>query len=132
MKKLFYRTAALLFCLFVFGCNENDGLLLGEKTGELKFIAQGEVVEVFSSPDFLTTYYTILYHDQEFSVESKVNPLPENIDGSTDEWEPETVLLDFVFGEYNFGIYKLQSVSIHKRRQPMFEDIGEFFDNIGE
>ena len=121
MKKLFYRTAALLFCLLVFGCNENDSQLLGEKTGELKFTAQGEVVEVFSSPDFQTTYYTVLYQDQEFSVESKVNtvveikPIPpaENVDESTDEWEPETILLDFVFDEYNFGIYKLMSVSIH-------------------
>ena len=121
MKKLFYRTAALLFCLLVFGCNENDGLLLGEKTGELKFIGLGEVVEVSSSPDFQTTYYTILYQGKEFSVENKANPLveneanllAENVDETTTEWGPEMVLLDFVFDEYNFGVYKLTSVSIH-------------------
>jgi len=100
MKKLFYRTAALLFCLLVFGCNENDGEPLGAKTSELRFITLGGVIEVVGGSDGITNY-VIDCQGEEFSISSELNYIQD-----------DKVRLELVFDGYNFGVYKLSGITI--------------------
>ena len=103
MKKLFYRTAALLFCLLVFGCDEESASLTDPlyKNPDIVLNDIGRVVDVGGSYEGLTQY--------------SITPVssPENlfaIESSSAFEVGDCVVLRFTFKSLGLYAYKLSEL----------------------